>query len=56
MREKDNLWRELQTLFQRKKVTVKIFEEEGDMIRPVFQSHPVDDMERKLLCESKPAE
>lgn len=34
---------------------MKIFEEESNMTRLVFQSHPIDDMERKLLCESKQA-
>lgn len=33
----------------------KIFEKESNVIRLVFQSHPVDNMERKLLCESRQA-
>lgn len=34
---------------------VKVFEEESNVIRLVFLSHPIDDMERKLLCESRQA-
>lgn len=32
---------------------MKIFEKESNVIRLEFQSYPVDDMERKLLCESR---
>ena len=42
-------------MFRGRRGPVKIFEKESNMVRLVFQSHPADDMERKLLCESKQA-
>lgn len=38
-----------------KREPVKIFEEESNVIRLVFLRHPIDNMERKLLCESRQA-
>lgn len=43
----------LNLIFRGREEPVKIFEKESNVIRLEFQSYPVDDMERKLLCESR---
>lgn len=50
MRKKNNLWRVSNLILEE---PVKIFEEKSNLNRLVFQNHPVGDMERKLLCESR---
>ena len=51
--ERKWVYGESKPYFRGREEPVKIFEKESNMIRLEFQSHPVDDMERKLLCESR---